>query len=183
MIFRMTIATGFISDKKIPSQFYPTRKRPTASPAMLASWSIKKKSAKDHEKDRVEKFTLYIQSNHILPIPELVVAVEPKTLSFIILELRTRRLAGLKETFEELLTFAGIPCRQFCQCIFTTWGVLLSSEELVAIIFQQNTSGFNQNIKEKDRLKWPYATSHCNEMETSLLSTWAHMAAWKKLCQ
>ena len=54
-----------------------------------------------------------------------------KDFSFIITDLRTRRLAGLKkETFEEVLKTAGIPCRYYCLRSFATLNVLLRSEEL-----------------------------------------------------
>ena len=88
-----------MTEESTASSIPPGQKLP-ASPAMPVSWSIKKKSAEDHEKDRVGKYAPYFQDNHILPLLELVAAAEPKTLSFIISDLRTRRLAGLKkETF------------------------------------------------------------------------------------
>ena len=81
--------------------------------------------------DTAEKYAQYFQGNRILPIPELVEAVQPKTLSLIVTDMRTRRLAGLKkETFEELLKVAGIPARYFCRRSFATWDVLLPSQEL-----------------------------------------------------
>ena len=52
------------------------------------SWSIKKKSPEEHEKHRVGKYAPYFQGNNILPIPEWVAAMEPKTLTFIITDLR-----------------------------------------------------------------------------------------------
>ena len=59
---------------------------------MPASWAIKKKSQEEHEKDRVGKYAPYFKESTILPIPELVTEVEPKTLSFIVTDLRTLRL-------------------------------------------------------------------------------------------
>ena len=60
--------------------------------------------------------------------------LRPETLPFFITDLRTRRLAGLKkEMFEELLKSAGISCRYFCRCWFTTCDVLLLSEERVKL--------------------------------------------------
>ena len=73
---------------------------------MPVSWSlhcVNKKSASDDERDRVEKYASYFKDGEIQPIPELVEAVESKTLSFVVANLRTKRLAGLKkETFEEI---------------------------------------------------------------------------------
>ena len=100
---------------------------------MPVSWSAQtdKKSPQDYKNDRAEKYAQYFQRNRILPIPELVEAVQPKSLSLIVTDIRTRRLAGLKkESFEELLKAAGIPARYFCRCSFATWDALLPSQEL-----------------------------------------------------
>ena len=59
---------------------------------------------------------------------ELVEAMEPKTLSFIISDLRTRQK---KDTFKELLKTMDIQCRYFCRQSFAIWDVLLPSENLV----------------------------------------------------
>ena len=73
----------------------------------------------------------YFKEGEILPIPELVKEVEPKTLSFVVTDLKTKRLAGLKkETFEDLLKSANIPGKYFCRRSFATWDVLLPSEEV-----------------------------------------------------
>ena len=65
-------------------------------------------------------------------ITELVEAVQPKTISFIRTDLKTRRPAGIKkDTFEELLKATGI---------FTTWDVLLPSEELATKLAGSNIS-------------------------------------------
>ena len=59
--------------------------------------------------------------------------MKPKTVSFVITDLKTRRLAGIKkETFEELLKGAGIPAKYYCRRSFATWDVLLPSQELAA---------------------------------------------------
>ena len=83
------------------------------------------------QKGQDEKYAQYFQGNRILPIPELVEAVQPNTLSLIVTDIRTRRLAGLKkETLKELLKAAGIPARYFCRRSFATWDALLPSQEL-----------------------------------------------------
>ena len=112
-------------------------------PATPVSWSSqiqkKKKSPEDHENDRVTKYAKYFKDNEILPIPELVEAVEPKTLSFVVTDLRTRRLAGLKkEAFDELLKTAGIPGKYFYRRSFATWDVLLPSEEIAKKLAAHN---------------------------------------------
>ena len=71
-------------------------------PATLVSWlsqCANKKSASDYKRDRVNKYAEFFKDGEILPIPELVEPVEPKTLSFVVTDLRTRRLAGLKKKF------------------------------------------------------------------------------------
>ena len=109
----------------------PAQKPPAMPVSWLSQLQKKKKSPEDHENDRVTKYAKYFKENEILPIPELVEAVKPKTLSFVVTDLRTRRLAGLKkESFEELLKTAGIPGKYFYRRSFSTWDVLLPSEEI-----------------------------------------------------
>ena len=80
---------------------------------------------------RLLKTKKFFVGNRILPIPELVEIAQLKIISFIITDLKTRRLAGIKkETFEELLKTAGIPARYFCRRSFATWDVLLPTEDL-----------------------------------------------------
>ena len=101
-------------------------------PSLPASWTEKisqKTCPKDYKKIR-EK---YFEGNRILPIPELVNEVKPKTISFVITDLKTRRLAGIrKETFKDLLKAAGIPAKYYCRRSFATWDVLLPSQDLTA---------------------------------------------------
>ena len=82
----------------------PPAQRPPATP--VSWWTQIKKNQKkstDHENDRVQKYAKYFKDNEILPIPELVEAVEPRTLSFVVTDLKTRRLASLKkEVFEDI---------------------------------------------------------------------------------
>ncbi len=57
--------------------------------------------------------------------------VQPKIVSFVVTDLKTRRLTGLrKDTFEEILKSAEIPAKYNCRRSFATWDVLLPSEEL-----------------------------------------------------
>ena len=105
-------------------------------PATPVSWSSqlqkRKKSPTDHDNDRVTKYAKYFKDNEILPIPDLLEAVEAKILSFVGTDLRTRRLAGLrKESYEEVLKTAGISGRCFYRKSFATWDVLLQSEDIV----------------------------------------------------
>ena len=54
--------------------------------------------------------------------------VQPKIISFVVTDLKSRRLAGIKkEVFEGLLKAADIPAKYYC---FATWDVLLPSEEI-----------------------------------------------------
>ncbi len=78
------------------SDIQPAQKPPATPVSWSSQLQKKKKSPKDYENDRVTKYSAYFKENEILPIPELVEAVEPKTLSFVVTDLRTRRLAGQK---------------------------------------------------------------------------------------
>ena len=125
----------------------PENKWPTLSPAsstippaqkvpsLPASWreKISQNSCNTDLKKIKEKYVKYFDGNRIFPIPELVEQVKPKTISFVITELKTRRLAGIKkETFEGLLKAAGIPAKYYCRRSFAIWDVLLPSQELAA---------------------------------------------------
>ena len=107
------------------SQIPPAQKSPKATP-----WKSQPRGTADYEKDRVEKYAQYFKGNEILPIPELVQQLEPRILSLVISDIKTKKLVGVKkETFEELLRKAGIPCQYFCRKSFATWDVLLPTEE------------------------------------------------------
>ena len=80
-----------------PGQRIPNNNKNNNCPATPVSWTIKGKTAEEHERDRVGKYAPYFQCNTILPIPDLMAAVESKTLSLIVTDLRTRRLADLKK--------------------------------------------------------------------------------------
>ena len=103
------------------------------APSMPTSWTAqttKKIPPQDHRKNW-GKYSQYFQGNKILPIPELVQEVQPKTNSFAVTDLKTRRLAGLrKDTFEEILKAAGIPAKYYCRRSFATWDDLQPTEEL-----------------------------------------------------
>ena len=65
-----------------------------------------------------------------MPIQEIIERLEPRTLSLVVTDLKTRRLVGLKkEGFEDLLRKAGVPCQYFCRRSFATWEVLLPTKE------------------------------------------------------
>ena len=53
--------------------------KPLATPVSWSSQLQKKRSPSDHDNDRVTKYAKYFKDNEILPIPELVEAIEPKT--------------------------------------------------------------------------------------------------------
>ena len=121
------------------SAIQPAQKPPATPVSWWSQLQKKKKSPEDHENDRVTKYAEYFKDNEILPIPELVEAVEPKTLSFVVTDLRTRRFAGIKkEAFEELLKTAGIPGKYFYRRSFAIWDVLLPSEEIAKKLATSN---------------------------------------------
>ena len=132
-----------------PEERWPALSQPSSSassiqpaqkvPSLPASWTQKiKPSPKDFSKLR-EKYEKYFQGNRILPIPELVQEVQPKIISFVVTDLKTKRLAGIKkDTFEGLLKAADIPAKYYCRRSFATWDVLLPSEDLAAKLAAEN---------------------------------------------
>ena len=117
-------------DSDSPSQ--PGQKGP-------APWKDQQRGPDDYERDRVGKYAQYFKGNEILPIPEIVQQLEPRTLSLVVSDLKTRQLVGLKkEAFEELLNKAGIPCQYFSRRSFATWEVLLPTEEQAAKAAKNN---------------------------------------------
>ena len=76
------------------------------TPATPVSERVKKNRPNSREEQSAPDF----KENIILPILDLVAEVEPKTLFFIVTDLRTRTMAGIKkETFGELLKTAEMP--------------------------------------------------------------------------
>ena len=151
-------------DLSLSSSAIQPAQKPPATPV---SWSSqlqkKKKTPEDYENDRVRKYAKYFKENEILPIPELVEAVEPKTLSFVVTDLRTRRLAGLKkESFEELLQTAGIPGKYFYRRSFATWDVLLPSEEIAKKLSTQNITTKYFRLQPEYRGKRRIKVTVCN---------------------
>ena len=121
-----------ILDTTQDSPIQPAQKSPTP-------WKGQQRGPADYERDRVEKYAKYFKGNEILPIPELVEKLTPRILSLVVSDLKTKRLVGLKkETFEELLRKAGIPCQYFCRKSFATWDVLLPTEDQAAMLAANN---------------------------------------------
>ena len=60
-------------------------------------WRPKGESPEDYERDRVNKYAQYFQSNTIFPIPEVTKQQEMRKVSFIVTDLKLKRLAGLKK--------------------------------------------------------------------------------------
>ena len=103
-------------------------------PSSAGPWKTQQgKRPEDHEKDRMGKYVQYFKDNKILPIPEIIEKLEPRILSLVVSDLKTRWLVGLKkEAFEDLLRKAGVPCSYFCRRSFATWDVLLPTQEKAA---------------------------------------------------
>ena len=110
-----------IVDTSQDSPIQPAQKSPTP-------WKGQQRGPADYERDRVEKYAKYFKGNEILPIPELVENshLGSSRWSF---RISKQKASGLKkETFEELLKKAGIPCQYFCRKSFATWDVLLPTK-------------------------------------------------------
>ena len=104
-------------------------------------WKIQQRDLEDYQKDRVGKYAEFFVGNEILPIPEIVKKVEPRIVSLVVTDLKTRRLVGLKrESFEDLLRTSGVPCQYLCRKSFATWDVLMPAKEQAAKIAVNNIS-------------------------------------------
>ena len=115
---------------------------PSVTPTTPASpWKIQQRDPEDYEKDRVGKYAEFFVGNEILPIPEIVQKIEPRIVSLVVTDLKTRRFVGLKrESFEDLLRTSGVPCQYFCRKSFATWDVLMPTKEQAAKIAANNIS-------------------------------------------
>ena len=85
------------------------------------------------------KYADYFKGNEILPIPEILQKLEPRIVSWVVTDLKSRQLVGLKkEWFEDLIRKAGVPCQCFCRNSFATWDVLLPCREQAAMVASGN---------------------------------------------
>ena len=140
------------------SQIPPAQKSPKATP-----WKNQPRGLVDYERDRVGKYAKYFNGNEILPIPEIVQQLEPRILSLVISDIKTKKLVGLKkETFEELLRKARIPYQYFCRKRFATWDVLFPTEEQAAETAKSNimTKKFRLQPEYKGTLR--LRVTRCN---------------------
>ena len=85
------------------------------------------------------KYADYFKGNEILPIPGILQKIEPRIVSLVVTDLKSRRLVGLKkEGFEDFLRKAGVSCQYFCRKSFATWDVLLPSSDQSAKVASSN---------------------------------------------
>ena len=95
------------SESESPIQ--PGQKSNNLSPTKTM-WKVQQRGLDGYERDRLGKYAEYFKGNEILPIPKIVQKLEPRILSLIVTDIKTRRLVGLKkEGFEDLLRKAGVP--------------------------------------------------------------------------
>ena len=71
-------------------EIQPAQKSPTP-------WKVQQRGPEDYERDRVGKYAKYFKGNEILPIPEIVQKMEPRILSLVISDLKTKKLWGSKK--------------------------------------------------------------------------------------
>ena len=134
--------SSLIPPGKKPKENIPS---PSTTPA---SWKIQQKGPGDYERDRVGEYAQYFLV--ILPIPEISKVLESRILYLVVTDLKTRRLTGLKkDTFEEPLLTAVIPCQYFCRRSFAIYDVLLPTKEHAAKIAGSNimTKFFRLQLK------------------------------------
>ena len=83
------------------------------------------------------KYAEYFKGNE--SIPELLQKLEPRIVSLMVTDLKSRQLVGLKKKgFEDLFRKAGVPCQYFCRRSFATWDVLLPSSDQAAKVASSN---------------------------------------------
>ena len=164
------------------SPIQPAPKRPTP-------WKAQQRGPADFERDRVGKYAKYFKGNEILPIPEIVEKLTPRILSLVISDLKTKRLVGLKkETFEELLRKAGIPCQYFCRKSFATWDVLLSTEDQAAKAAASNITTKHFRLQPEYKGTRRFRVTVCNipafvtgEVLAAYLSTYGQVEEFNLL--
>ena len=79
--------------------------------------------------DRVGKYAPYFQGNITLPIPELSETLDPCLISLVVVDIKSRRFAGLKKNaFEDIARAAGIPGQYFCWRSFETWEQVIKEQ-------------------------------------------------------
>ena len=143
----------------------------------------------DYERDRVGKYAKYFNGNEILPIPGIVQQLEPRILSLVISDIKTKKLVGLKkETFEELLRKARVPCQYFCRKSFATWDVLLPTEEQAAKTAKSNIMTKNFRLQPKYKGTRRLRVTICNvpayitgEVLASYLSAFGEVEEFNRL--
>ncbi len=107
----MAYATDYAKENLATGQFHPAGPKNTRQAGRASLLGYKEEIPVRLRKDWMGKYAPTLRKT-ILPIPKLVAEIVPKTLFFIVTNLKTRRLAGLKkETFGELLRTAGFPGR------------------------------------------------------------------------
>ena len=67
----------------------PGQKTHPENPSPLP-WKIQQKKLKDYEKDRVGKYANYFKGNEILPIPGILQKLEPRIVSLVVTDLKSR---------------------------------------------------------------------------------------------
>ena len=87
----------------------------------------------------MEKYEKYFKRNVILHIPEVTWVIDPRTLSLVIVDLKTRTLASIKNnTFEEVMKSSWNPCQYYCRCSYATWNILLPTKEQAAKLVKKH---------------------------------------------
>ena len=92
------------------SPIQPGQKVVSPSPTPItpvSTWKVEQRDPEDYERDRVGKYAEFFVGNKILPITEIK-KIEPKIVSLVVTDLKTRRLVGLKFLSQEFCDM-GLP--------------------------------------------------------------------------
>ena len=124
------------------------------------------------------------QGGQILPVLEIAKDVEPRILSLVMTDLKTKRITGLKkEAFKELLWTAGIPFQYCCRRSYATWDILLPMVKQAARTAATNIMTKNFHLQPEYMGTLRVRVTICNvpafltgEVPASFLSAYGRVA-------
>ena len=140
----------------LPASSIPPAQKMPETPI---SWSVQKKSPEDYSKQRAKYAKFFVGKPYFAHIRGWLRWSSRKIISFIITDLKTRRLAGIKkETFEELLKTAGIPAKVFLQKELRNLGCPAADgrpckETGRGVIYHLNITGSNRNTNGHRKIR------------------------------
>ena len=127
--------------------------------------------------------TPYFQSNTILHVPDITEDLDPRIISLVVVDIRTRRFAGLKKDyFEDLMHTSGIPVQYFCRRSFEIWDVLLPTKEQAAKLAEScvNTKFFRLQSEYMGTRRIRVTVCNVPANPPGEVVAWVPLAEWRK---